>query len=319
MASKPFDIILIGATGFTGKRAAHYLRDNAPENVKWGIAARNSDKLATIAEKLDLSPEDCFTVDTTSKDQVETVVELTKIVITTVGPFSLYGEEVIAACAKSGTHYLDITGEVGFIKKMKDRYGDLAEQSGAKLIPFSGFDSIPADLSALILSGEFDEPEKLNIKAYYSISGGFNGGTIATMLNKFETGEYKEMNNPRLLLHQSDQLIHTPNDGYFFGYDKNINRWSTPFIMAAINSKVVYKSASVMRKMGKPYANSISYSEHSSLGKWYNPFPFLFISLMLFHCPFSGHISGSELSLKRSCPRRVRGLLKTRSKTDTSK
>ena len=302
MASKPFDIILIGATGFTGKRAANYLKDNAPNDLNWGIAARNSEKLSTVADKLNLSVDRCFTVDTTDKKQVEAVVKRTKIVITTVGPFSLYGEEVIAACARSGTHYLDITGEVGFIKKMKDRYGDLAEQSGAKLIPFSGFDSIPADLSALLLSREFDQPEKLNIKAYYRISGGFNGGTIATMLNKFETGEYKEMNDPRLLLHQSDQLIHPPENGHFFGYDKNINRWSSPFIMGAINSKVVYKSASIMRKMGKPYANSISYSEHSSLGKWYNPLPFLFISLMLFSLSIFGPYKWFRTFLKKIMP-----------------
>ncbi|MFD2533126.1 saccharopine dehydrogenase family protein [Gracilimonas halophila] len=302
MASKPFDIILIGATGFTGKRAANYLKDNAPNDLNWGIAARNSEKLSAVADKLNLSVDRCFTVDTTDKKQVEAVVKRTKIVITTVGPFSLYGEEVIAACARSGTHYLDITGEVGFIKKMKDRYGDLAEQSGAKLIPFSGFDSIPADLSTLLLSREFDQPEKLNIKAYYSISGGFNGGTIATMLNKFETGEYKEMNDPRLLLHQSDQLIHPPENGHFFGYDKNINRWSSPFIMGAINSKVVYKSASIMRKMRKSYAKSISYSEHSSLGKWYNPLPFLFISLMLFSLTIFGPYKWFRTFLKKIMP-----------------
>jgi len=302
MASKPFDIILIGATGFTGERAAHYLNDHAPDDLNWGIAARNSDKLSAVADKLILSPDRCFTVDTTNKEQVEAVVKLTKIVITTVGPFSLYGEEVIAACAKFGIHYLDITGEVGFIKKMKDRYGDLAEKNGAKFIPFSGFDSVPADLSAFILAREFDKPKNLSIKAYYSISGGFNGGTIATMLNKFETGEYKEMNNPRLLLDQSDQLIHPPKQGQFFGYDKNINRWTAPFIMGAINSKVVYKSASIMREMEKPYAKSISYSEHSSLGKWYNPLPFLFIALMLFSLTIFGPHKWFRTFLKKIMP-----------------
>ncbi|MEX0724110.1 MAG: saccharopine dehydrogenase NADP-binding domain-containing protein [Gracilimonas sp.] len=281
MSSKAFDIILFGATGFTGTRAAKYLHKHTPRNLNWGIAARNPKKLKSIAEELKISSDRCFIADTTIPEQVEAVVQKSRIIITTVGPFSLYGEEVIAACAKYGTHYLDITGEVGFIKNMKDKYGALAEKNGAMLIPFSGFDSVPADIASFLLSGEFDQPEKLNIKAYYSISGGFNGGTIATMLNKFETGEYREMNDPRLLLDNSEQKIHPSASAKFFGYDKKIARWSTPFIMGAINSKVVYKSASLMRDSDNPYASSISYSEHSSLGKWYNPIPFFMVSLIL--------------------------------------
>jgi short subunit dehydrogenase-like uncharacterized protein len=281
MPSKDFDIILIGATGFTGQRAARYLNENAPDNLNWGIAARNPEKLNNVSSEINLGSEKCFIVDTTVKEQVEAVVKQSRIIVTTVGPFSLYGEEVIAACAKFGTHYLDITGEVGFIKKMKDTYGSLAKKNGAILIPFSGFDSVPADIATFLLSREFEQPAKLDIKAYYSISGGFNGGTIATMLNKFETGEYKKMNDPRLLLDQTGQEIHTPASANFFGYDNKIGRWSAPFIMGAINSKVIYKSASLMHDSGKPYASSISYSEHSSLGKWYNPIPFLVVSLIL--------------------------------------
>lgn len=302
MHSKPFDIILIGATGFTGERAARYLHQHASDDLNWGIAARNPEKLDAVANKLSLSGERCFIVDTTYKDQVEAVVKQAKIIITTVGPFSLYGEEVIAACAKFGTHYLDITGEVGFIKKMKDKYGELAKKSGSKLIPFSGFDSVPADLTAFLLSRKFDCPERLTIKAYYSIKGGFNGGTIATMLNKFETGEFKEMNNPRLLLSTKEQRIHTPNKGEFLGYDQNIRRWSAPFIMGAINSKVVYKSASIFREKESPYARSIAYSEHSSLGKWYNPVSFLFISLMLISLTILGPQKWFRTFLKKIMP-----------------
>ncbi|MBD3615200.1 MAG: saccharopine dehydrogenase NADP-binding domain-containing protein [Gracilimonas sp.] len=281
MPPKPFDIILIGATGFTGKRAAQYLKDHTPDTLKYGIAARNPDKLGLIAEKLNFAKNQCFTIDTTIREQVETVVKQARIIITTVGPFSLYGEEVIAACAKFGTHYLDITGEVGFIKKMKNKYEKLAKKTGAKLIPFSGFDSVPADIAAFLLSKEFDCPEKLDIRAYYSISGGFNGGTIATMMNKFETGEYKKMADPKLLIDKGNQQIHTPKRSHFFGYDKKIHRWSAPFIMGSINSKIVYKSASMMHDTKFCYAKSISYSEHSSLGKWYNPIPFILVSIVL--------------------------------------
>ncbi|MEX0845959.1 MAG: saccharopine dehydrogenase NADP-binding domain-containing protein [Balneolaceae bacterium] len=302
MQQKTFDIILIGATGFTGKRAARYLSRHAPKSLSWGIAARNPDKLSNVARELNIDEDKYFLVDTLNREQVEKVIQQTKIIITTVGPFSLYGEKVIAACAKFGTHYLDITGEVGFIKKMKDKYETLAQKSGALLIPFSGFDSIPADIAAYLLSKKFDVPEKLNIKAYYSISGGFNGGTIATMLNKFESGEYKEMNDPALLMGNSVQKIHMPTHARFFGFDQNINRWSAPFIMGPINSKVVYTSASEMRKDGNPYAETIAYSEHSAVGKWYNPIPFLLVSLILISLTLLGPEKWFRTILKKLMP-----------------
>lgn len=297
MSDKSFDIILIGATGFTGQRAAKYLRDNAPESLKWGIAARNPEKISDIAQSLSVPDDHQFIVDTTKKDQVESVVQQTKIIITTVGPFSLYGEEVIAACAKFGTHYLDITGEVGFIKKMKEKYEEKAQKTGALLVPFSGFDSVPADLAAMILSEKFNHPKKLSIKSYYSISGGFNGGTIATMLNKFETGEYREMTNPKLLIENSSQKVHKPNGAQFFGYDSEIRRWSAPFIMGAINSKVVYKSAD-----DNNYAESIAYSEHSSLGKWFNPIPFFVVSLIVLSISIFGPKAWFRKILKKIMP-----------------
>lgn len=303
MAERTFDLILMGATGFTGRRAAKYLQEHAPDSLKWGIAARNLPRLHAIASEVGVPETDCFQVDTTQRKQVEKVVAKTRMIITTVGPFSLYGEEVVAACARLGTHYLDITGEVGFIKQMRDRYEDLARESGALLIPFSGFDSVPADLAAFLLSQEFQDPSELDIRSYYSISGGFNGGTIATMLNKFETGEYKKMGNPALLLDKEDpQKIHTPPRSQFFGFDRKIGRWTTPFIMGSINSKVVYKSAAHFRQADAPYAQSISYSEHASLGKWYNPFPFLMVSAVLLSITLLGPYSWFRSLLKRIMP-----------------
>ncbi len=303
MPDKAFDLILIGATGFTGRRAARYLKQHAPKDFNWGIAARNPDKVSALSRKLDLTEERCFIVDNLNKERVEEVVEKAKIIITTAGPFSLYGENVIAACAKFGTHYLDITGEVGFIKQMADTYGEIAQKSGALLIPFSGFDSVPADIAAFLLQKEFDQPQKLSIRSYYSISGGFNGGTIVTMLNKFETGEYKKMNDPALLLSEnSEQNIHTPKDARFFGYDSDIRRWSAPFIMGAINSKVVYKTAELMSNQDKPYAKSISYSEHSSLGQWYNPVPFIAVSVIMLSLTLLGPYKWFRSILRKIMP-----------------
>lgn len=189
MANKTFDITLIGATGFTGKRAARYLYDHAPEHLSWAIAARNPQKLFEVAGQLNLPKAHTFIVDTLNREQVQAVVQQSEIIVSTAGPFSLYGELVIEACARYGTHYLDITGETSFIKKMVDKYGEAARKNGAILIPFSGFDSVPADIAAFLLSEKFQNPDTLDIRSYYTIRGGVNGGTVASMLHKFESGE----------------------------------------------------------------------------------------------------------------------------------
>ncbi|HBX67659.1 MAG TPA: hypothetical protein DEG32_16460, partial [Balneolaceae bacterium] len=126
---------------------------------------------------------------------------------------------------------------------------------------------------------------------------GFNGGTIATMLNKFETGEYKEMSDPRLLISNGSQKIHKPDRAQFFGFDAAIKRWSAPFIMGAINSKVVYKSSE-----DNSYAESIAYSEHSSLGKWYNPIPFFVVSFIVLAIAIFGPKEWFRSLLKKIMP-----------------
>jgi short subunit dehydrogenase-like uncharacterized protein len=302
MSLRSFDIILVGATGFTGRRAVKYFSDHAPDSLNWGIAARDPEKLSRIASENGVSSERCFRVDTTNPDDVRKIVQQTRIIVTTVGPFSLYGEELIRQCAESGTHYLDITGEVGFIQKMSSKYEEAAMESGSILIPFSGFDSVPADITAYLLSNEFTDPAKLSIKSYYSISGGFNGGTIATMLNKFETGEYKEMNDPRLLIRGKEQNVHKTSDTHFFGYDQLIKKWSAPFIMGTINSKVVYKSAAIFNEEKNKYTDSIGYSEHSALGPWYNPLPFLIVSLFMVTLTLLGPYNWFRSLIKRIMP-----------------
>ncbi len=281
---REFDIILLGATGFTGRRAAKYLKDHSSPDLKWAIAGRNINKLKILAKELDIPIEKCLQVNTLKKNETDQVSTNTKIILTTVGPYSLYGEQVIASCVEHGTHYLDITGEVGFIKKMADKYDELAQKNKSILVPFSGFDSVPAELCVLLLSKRFTPDDEVYIKAYYALKGGLNGGTIATMMNKFETGEYKMMGNPRLAMDSADQELGEASDRNFFGFDTTINRWSAPFIMSSINSKVVYRTSDIMLKLKTPYFKKIAYSEHASLGRWYNPIPFLstlFILLLI--------------------------------------
>lgn len=285
MATKDFDLILIGATGFTGRRAAAYLHEHAPEDLSWGIAARNPEKLKAVAQKTGRSEDQLFIANTLNREQVDRVVSRARIILTTVGPFSLYGEHIIASCAAHGTHYLDITGEVGFIREMKQKYGETAAKNGSILIPFSGFDSIPADVGASLIHNALPESRSLQIRSFYSISGGFNGGTIATMLNKFESGEFRKMNNPHLLsIRDAEEsrvrILKDPLRNYF-GYHKESERWIAPFIMGSINSKIVYQSFKEKADWEAGAPGEVSYQEFSSLGPWYNPLPFLITTLIL--------------------------------------
>lgn len=293
---------MIGATGFTGRRAAKYLKDNAPATLKWGVAARNHDKLNALASTLGIQSSNCFVVNTLKEEETDSVALKTRIIVTTVGPYSLYGEQVIASCVKHGTHYLDITGEVGFIKQMADKYGESARQNKSMLIPFSGFDSVPAEVCMQELSTRFSTNDEVYIKSYYSLKGGLNGGTIATMMNKFETGEYKLMNDPRLAMDSKNQELGEARDRNFFGFDSTIERWSAPFIMSGINSKVIYRSADIFRNRKAPKFKSIAYSEHASLGKWYNPIPFLSTLITLILIQFLGPFAWFRLLILKFAP-----------------
>jgi len=302
MSEKDFDIILIGATGFTGKRAAKYLKEHAPD-LKIGLAARNESRLSALASQLGYSNSSTFVVDTLNKETIDKVAAISKVIISTAGPFSLYGEQVIASCVEHGTHYLDITGEVDFIRSMMDKYGELALKNKCILIPFSGFDSVPADITAYLLSKKFRASETLQIKAYYKTKGGLNGGTIASMLNKFESGESKNSRDPRLIMQNNGQKLATPIGAHAFGFNSDIKRWSAPFIMGAINSKVVYRSASLWKDLGAPYAQSISYSEHSSFGKWYNPLAFIALSTLLISLQLLGPFAWFRALIKKMAPK----------------
>ena len=158
---RDYDIIVLGATGFTGRRAARELMNQYSSKYQIGLAARNRERLETLADQLGLPTKDCFIVDTTDTERVREVVGFTHLIVSTVGPYTLYGESVIAACAELGTHYTDITGEVDFIARMSERHSDKAQASGARLVSFCGFDSIPAEVAVHKLAQRFGPEDQL--------------------------------------------------------------------------------------------------------------------------------------------------------------
>ena len=295
---RDYDMIVVGATGFTGRRTARELINKYSATYRIGLAARNKRRLEALATGLGLSTKDCFTVDTTNTEIVRKVVRRTRLIISTVGPYALYGESVIAACAQYGTHYTDITGEVDFIARMRGRYAETARASGARLVSFCGFDSVPAEVAVHKLAQRFGPEEELTIQSYYTTKGGLNGGTIATMLNKLATGGNNQSVGPDVLI-EADKYIENaenvedkynipkpptliqPKGAQFFGFVGRIQRWSTPFIMSGVNARVVYRSVSDIQQAGNYSFKCFGYSEQSSLGRWYAPMSFITTSILL--------------------------------------
>jgi short subunit dehydrogenase-like uncharacterized protein len=183
MNERKFDIVIYGATGFTGALVAEYFAKNVDStNIKWAIAGRNLEKLEAVKQQLISIQPACESLELIIADgDVEaSLLEMaasTKILITTVGPYAKYGRPVVAACIAEKTHYLDITGEPEFVKEILEEFDDAAQSNEVLVLNCCGFDSIPADAGAYFTASQFDVKDKITIKGYVSAKGNFSGGT----------------------------------------------------------------------------------------------------------------------------------------------
>ncbi|MCP5481278.1 MAG: saccharopine dehydrogenase NADP-binding domain-containing protein [Spirochaetales bacterium] len=278
MKHRELDVVLFGATGFTGRQTAQYFRDHAPAALRWAIGARNQDRLNEVHASLGL-PESVerIVADSMDRTAMQRLAERARVVLTTVGPYAQYGEALIASCAAAGTHYVDITGETVFVRRMIDAYDEVAREHGAKIIPFCGFDSIPADLSVQLAQREIRErfrEETASATAYYSIRGSFNGGTFHSGLNMYASGDYRLMQDPALLLPPNPVGVEPPRDPAGSFYDSEIKSWVAPFLMGFINARVVHRSAALAASFGDRYGPAFAYHELHRQGGL-NPLPSL--------------------------------------------
>lgn len=274
-----FDIVLMGATGFTGRLVAEYLLKTVGVNkeVRWALAGRNFGKLEKIRHELGEENSDALTLELLQADSHDfeslvRMVKQTKVVCTTVGPYALYGSELVRACVQEGTDYCDLAGEVQWIREMIDTYHDAAVEKGAKIVNCCGYDSIPSDLGTLMMqqamkekTGEYAEEVK-----YFAgkSKGTLSGGTIASMLNVAQEAKKKEvrriLGNPYGL--SPDKSTHGPDGSDQNGtrFDEDIQGWTGPFVMAAINTRIVRRSNALM---GLKYGKNFRYSEVMSFPK----------------------------------------------------
>ena len=190
MAERSYDVVLFGATGFAGQLTAEYLARHAPADCRWALAGRNAAKLETVRDRLAaidprLADLPLLSADVTDPASVRTVAESARVLITTVGPYALYGEPLVAACAGAGTDYLDLTGEPEFVNTTYVRHHARAVQTGARLVHSCGFDSIPHDLGAYFTMLQLPEDVPLRVSGFVRSSGAISGGTLYSALTGF--------------------------------------------------------------------------------------------------------------------------------------
>jgi short subunit dehydrogenase-like uncharacterized protein len=251
---RDFDVILYGATGFTGRQTVAYFRRHAPAGLRWAIAGRNKGKLGALNSQTEV-----LVAGSANQSEIDAVVSRTRVLLTTAGPFAIYGTGFVDACVRFGTHYVDITGETHWARMLIDRYHEKASAEGTRIIPFCGFDSIPSDLGAMLIAGVLG-PETSEVKAFFQIRGGLNGGTLASAMNMYETGADKSMDDPFLL---SPSVTRPPReleqDPTRSSYDPDLKASVAPFVMSRINTRVVRRSCAIL---GVDFA----YQEYMKLG-----------------------------------------------------
>ena len=272
--TRPYDIVLFGATGFTGKLVAEYLAKHTT-GVVWAVAGRNEGKLREVISGLGDAGKKLglFLADSSDEAALDKIAKSARVVITTVGPYAKYGLPLAHACAKNGTHYVDITGEVPFVRASIDQNHSLAKETGARIVHCCGFDSIPSDLGVLSLAekarAEGDSLAKTRF-VLLRAKGGFSGGTAASMMNLMKEAERDRklrqlLWDPYSLTPDAASEIRVDGpDRPRVERDERENVWTGPFVMAAVNTRVVRRSNALL---GHAYGASFSYDETMSFGK----------------------------------------------------
>ncbi len=274
MDSKEFELIIFGATSFVGKILCNYLvQEHHETGLKWAIASRSEAKLQALRESLGEEGRELpsFVADSFDEAALRQLCERTDVVISTVGPYALYGETLVRLCAETGTDYCDLTGEAQWIRRMIERYQGRAQDSGARLVHCCGFDSIPSDLGVKYLQqqalqhfGEFCQRVKMRVK---TSKGGASGGTIASGVNVYKEAardaELREELKDLYSLCPVQWQARTEQRTIGVEYDEDFHAWTAPFIMAAINTRIVLRSNALH---SPPYSEAFAYDEATLCG-----------------------------------------------------
>lgn len=266
MSERQYEVIVYGASGYTGRLVAEYLHNQYGDGLSFAMAGRSEDKLRAVRSELGLPDSvDVVVANSDDPESLKSMCESAACIITTVGPYQLYGEPLVAACAETGTDYVDLSGEPAWMRDMIDRYDAKAKASGARIVHSCGFDSIPFDLGVLFLQNaakdQMGKPLPRIRGRMRKMQGTFSGGTAASLGGTMA----RLQKEPHIL-----EWLTNPFSlaGGFQGPDQprgnkpieeaDLGSWSAPFIMAAINTKNVHRSNALM---GHPYGEDFVYDE----------------------------------------------------------
>lgn len=261
-----FDVIVYGATGYTGRLVAEYIAGAYPQGVRWAMAGRSLTKLQEVRAELGISADvPLITANADDPASLRAMCERTTVVITTVGPYQLYGSDLVAACAATGTAYVDLCGEPGWMRRMIDAHHEQAKASGARIVFSCGFDSIPFDLGVLTLQeaaiARFGRPAPRVKGRVRTMKGGFSGGTAASLKATMAAAA----KDPSLIALLASPFALTPGHkgahqptGLIPEYDTTIDAWVAPFVMAPINTKNVHRTNFLL---GQRYGDDFVYDE----------------------------------------------------------
>jgi short subunit dehydrogenase-like uncharacterized protein len=273
---RALDVVLFGATGFVGRLTAEYLAAHAPDELRVGLAGRSEERCADVRAGLGGRAEawELVTADSDDPASLEALATRTRVIATTVGPYRKYGLRLVEACAKAGTHYADLTGEVLFMRETADRHHATAEASGARIVHACGFDSIPSDLGVLLLheAASSDAAGELadTTLVVTAVKGGLSGGTFASM-----KGQLEELRgNPEAKRIVADPYALSPDraaepdlgrEGELMGIERDdeLGIWLGPFVMAATNTRVVRRSNALQ---DWAYGRRLRYREVTGFG-----------------------------------------------------
>ncbi len=259
-----FDIIVYGASGFTGRLVAEYLA--ARGITRWAMGGRSLTKLTEVRDEMGLPAETPLVVaNSDDPASLELMCARTRVIITTVGPYQLYGPQLVAACAKTGTDYVDLCGEPAWMREMIDAHDDAAKASGARIVFSCGFDSIPFDLGVWFLQQEavktHGKPAPRVKGRVRKMQGGASGGTIASLTETMKAAA----KNPKIIGLLKSSFALTPGfegpaqpAGLMPEYDSATGTWTAPFVMAPINTKNVHRTNFLL---GHAYGRDFVYDE----------------------------------------------------------
>jgi short subunit dehydrogenase-like uncharacterized protein len=262
VSDRKYDLVLYGASGFTGRQTVEYSKRFAPAGLRWAIAGRSRSKL----DGVNVAGADVLLADAQDDNALDSLARQTRVIASTAGPFGLYGTKLVDACVRNRTHYCDITGETPWIRRVIDRHHAQAAADGTRIVPGCGFDSIPSDFGAWLTCRHMQDTrhsEASSVSAYFRVGGGINGGTVASLFHMLETNQLVVARDPFLL--DPDPAAHTAEergrnaDPTGVRYDADLKKWVGPFLMGSINTRVVRRTQALL-------GTRFDYQEYSRYG-----------------------------------------------------